>query len=159
MIDKNASTPMYEQISALLRSEILQKKYGSHGCIGTHTELATRFNVSLITIRRAVQMLADENLVDIRQGKGTFVRGISLQDDLKRLTGASVLLQQSKLSAQVTVPVFEFIDTPAKLDSEVRDGLGKRCLHIVRVHHALRHTDRFSCECKDFLNVWSHSCH
>ena len=31
MIDKNASTPMYEQIAAVLRREILQKKYGERG--------------------------------------------------------------------------------------------------------------------------------
>ena len=134
MIDKNASTPMYEQIAAVLRGEILQKKYGERGCIGTHTQLTDRFGVSLITVRKAVQLLQDEKLVDIKQGKGTFVRGTLLQDDLSRLTGASNILMASKLPARISVPVFEVIDTPRQFDADLRTGLGKRCLHIVRIH-------------------------
>lgn len=134
MIDKNASTPMYEQIAAVLRNEILQNKYGERGCIGTHAELTQRFGVSMITVRKAVQLLHDEKLVDIKQGKGTFVRGTLLQDDLSRLTGASNIMQASNLPAQVSVPVFEVIETPRHFDADLRNGLGKRCLHIVRVH-------------------------
>lgn len=134
MIDKNASTPMYEQIAAILRDEILQKKYGERGSIGTHAQLTERFGVSLITVRKAVQLLQEENLVDIKQGKGTFVRGTLLQDDLSRLTGASNILMASKLPARIVVPVFEMIDTPRALDADLRAGLGKKCLHIVRVH-------------------------
>ncbi len=134
MIDKNASTPMYEQIATTLRHEILQKQYGERGCIGTHSQLAQRFGVSLITVRKAVQILQEEKLVDIKQGKGTFVRGTLLHDDLSSLRGASNILMASNLPAHVTVPVFEMIETPRQLDSDLRLGLGKRCLHIVRVH-------------------------
>lgn len=134
MIDKNASTPMYEQIAAVLRREILQKKYGERGCIGTHAELTQRFGVSMITVRKAVQLLHDEKLVDIKQGKGTFVRSTLLQDDLSRLTCASNIMQASNLPALVSVPVFEVIETPRRFDADLRAGLGKRCLHIVRIH-------------------------
>ena len=74
MVDKNVVTPLHVQVTNELRKEILAKNYGENGCIGTHTQLAERFGVSLRTIRTAVQQLSDEGLVDIRQGKGTFVR-------------------------------------------------------------------------------------
>lgn len=74
MIDKNSSIPMYQQIVDTLRSEILRGKYHASGNLGTHKELAERFGVSMITIRKAMQLLAEEGLVDIKQGKGTFVR-------------------------------------------------------------------------------------
>ncbi len=134
MIEKNASTPMYEQIAAVLRREILQKKYGDRGCIGTHAELTQRFGVSMITVRKAVQLLHEEKLVDIKQGKGTFVRSTLLHDNLSCLTGASNIMQASKLPALVSVPVFETIDTPRHLDADLRAGLGRRCLHITRIH-------------------------
>ena len=63
MVDKSVITPLYVQIANELRKEILSNQYGEHGCIGTHAQLADRFSVSLITIRKAVQILEDEGIV------------------------------------------------------------------------------------------------
>ena len=99
-IEKDSRVPMYEQIAARLKNEILEKKFGSSGNIGTHTQLAEEFGVSLITVRKAVQLLVDEGLLDVVQGKGTFVKNTVLQDDLTRLTGASNIISESHLSAK-----------------------------------------------------------
>ena len=134
MIDKDSSTPMYEQIASQLKQEILEQKFGAGGNIGAHTQLAKRFGVSLITVRKAVQLLADQGLLNVAQGKGTFVKNTALQDNLTRLTGASNIIWESRLSAQIQAPVFEIIDTPASFDSDIRQGLGEKCLHIQRIH-------------------------
>lgn len=133
-IEKDSRVPMYEQIAARLKNEILEKKFGSSGNVGTHTQLAEEFGVSLITVRKAVQLLVDEGLLDVVQGKGTFVKNTVLQDDLTRLTGASNIISESHLSAKVDVAAFEIIDTPSSFGPELKEGLGKQCLHIQRVH-------------------------
>ena len=81
---------MYQQIVDTLRSEILRGKYHASGNLGTHKELAERFGVSMITIRKAMQLLAEEGLVDIKQGKGTFVRDSVPQDSLRSQSRQSV---------------------------------------------------------------------
>ena len=73
MVDKNVVTPLHVQVTNELRKEILAKNYGENGCIGTHTQLAERFGVSLRTIRTAVQQLSAEGLVGILLGMGTLV--------------------------------------------------------------------------------------
>ena len=103
MIQKNASVPMYEQISAQLREEILDKKYGSAGNIGTHAKLAQRFGVSLITVRRAIAQLVEQGLVEVVQGKGTFVKNPLLRDDLRRLTGVQNILSDSHLLSLIHI--------------------------------------------------------
>lgn len=128
-IEKDSQVPMYEQIAARLKNEILEKKFGSSGNIGTHTQLAEEFGVSLITVRKAVQLLVDEGLLDVVQGKGTFVKNTVLQDDLTRLTGASNIISESHLSAKVDVAAFEIIDTPSSFGPELEEGLGQQCLH------------------------------
>lgn len=60
LVDKNASIPLYEQVANVLRQEILNDVYGKSGSIGTHSQLAQRFGVSLITIRKAVQILREQ---------------------------------------------------------------------------------------------------
>lgn len=133
MVDKNISTPLYTQVADKLRQEILAKQYGEQGCIGTHAQLAERFSVSLRTIRTAVQGLEKEGLVDIHQGKGTFVRRTMLVDQLRDLTGISDLLDSMGVEKEVSVPDFRLLDTPSWLPQDVQEALGKQCLYIRRV--------------------------
>jgi len=134
VINKSSSVPMYEQIAAILKDEILSNKYDPSGNIGTQTKLAQRFDVSIITIRKAISLLTQQGLLDVTQGKGTFVKNTILNDNLTRLTGVDNIISDSHLSAQVQVLVFEMIDTPSHFDAELRRGLGKKCLHLERLH-------------------------
>jgi DNA-binding GntR family transcriptional regulator len=132
MVDKSLVTPLYEQVANELRKEIMSSKYGEHSAIGTHTKLASRFSVSLITIRKAVQILEKEGLVEIRQGKGTFVRRTALVDNLHNLTGISNIMSSLQVKTEITVPVFEVRKIPDWLDEDVRKGLGESTLFIRR---------------------------
>ena len=134
MIDKNSSVPMYRQIADALKADIVAGKYDANGNLGTHTQLAENYGVSLITIRKAMKILEDEQLVDVKQGKGTFVRNNIPQDTLNSLTGISNILSSQHILSQQEVKTFEFIPVPKRLDEDVRAGLGERCLHIERVH-------------------------
>ena len=122
MIDKNVITPLYVQVAKELRTEILANQYGEHGCIGTHADLVKRFSVSLITIRKAVQLLEEEGIVEVLQGKGTFVRRMAMVDPLRDLTGISNMMSNLQMKNQVT-----------ELDRDVRQALGGKALFIRRV--------------------------
>lgn len=132
MIDKNSSIPLYEQVTNVLRQEILNNVYGSSGSIGTHTQLAKRFGVSLITIRKAVQILEEEGILAIHQGKGTFVNFTTLVDPLNSLTGVSNMLRDMNVTTN-RVPVMEVRKTPVWLPTDVQEILGPECLFILRV--------------------------
>lgn len=138
MVDKNVVTPLHVQVTNELRKEILAKNYGENGCIGTHTQLAERFGVSLRTIRTAVQQLSDEGLVDIRQGKGTFVRRTMFVDPLKDLTGISNMLSQMQVDRESVVPVLEHIETPAWIAQSIRPAARRD----LRLHPPQRHCRR-----------------
>jgi GntR family transcriptional regulator len=133
MVDKSLATPLYEQIAKELRREILSNVYGEHGAIGTHTQLTERFSVSLITIRKAVQILEKEGLVEIRQGKGTFVKRTNLVDGLQNLTGISNMMSSYNVKTEVAVTKLEMCKTPEWLDDDVRVALGEMSVFIRRV--------------------------
>ena len=73
----NATTPVFQplwrQIHALIVDDIEAGAWKPGEAIPSELELAARFRVSQGTVRRAIDALADENLVVRRQGKGTFV--------------------------------------------------------------------------------------
>lgn len=133
MIDKTLATPLYEQIANELRQEILCRKYGEHGALGTQSELTERFGVSLITIRKAIQLLVDRGMVDVQQGRGTFVRSPALVDPLRNLTAASQVMANMQVKTRAEVPQFQVLEPPAWLDKTTREALGQRCLYVCRV--------------------------
>jgi len=65
--------PLYVQIKALIERGLESGEWKPGAAIPPETAFATRFGVSLGTVRKAIEALAAENLVVRRQGKGTFV--------------------------------------------------------------------------------------
>jgi GntR family transcriptional regulator len=66
-------SPLYRQIKRLLLQKLESAEWRPGEAIPSESELATRFNVSQGTVRKAIDEMAAENLLIRRQGKGTFV--------------------------------------------------------------------------------------
>lgn len=67
------SASLYLQLQDSLRQRITSHKLVAEDAIPTERELAEEFNVSRITVRKAVDGLVYEGLLTRRQGAGTFV--------------------------------------------------------------------------------------
>ena len=65
--------PLYRQIKHLVLESLRRGEWAPGAAIPSETELASRFQVSQGTVRKAIDELAAENLLVRRQGKGTFV--------------------------------------------------------------------------------------
>jgi GntR family transcriptional regulator len=66
-------SPLYKQIKRLLVDSLRRVEWKPGAAIPSEQELASRFQVSQGTVRKAIDELAAENLLVRRQGKGTFV--------------------------------------------------------------------------------------
>lgn len=66
-------SPLYRQIKDFMIRSLEAGEWGPGDAIPSEAELATRFNVSQGTVRKAIDEMAAENLLVRRQGKGTFV--------------------------------------------------------------------------------------
>ena len=69
----SSANPLYQQLMDDIKLDISNQKYRSGDKIPSETELAEIYNVSRITVRRAVSELCDEGYLAKQQGKGTFV--------------------------------------------------------------------------------------
>jgi len=65
--------PLWRQIRARIVRDLESAAWKPGEAIPSELDLAARFGVSQGTVRRAIDALADENLLVRRQGKGTFV--------------------------------------------------------------------------------------
>lgn len=73
MLDQNAATPLYEQLKEAIKEGIREGEYRPGTRMPSEAEMEKLYDVSRITVRRAVKELCDENILAKKQGKGTFV--------------------------------------------------------------------------------------
>lgn len=73
LIHRNGDTPLYRQIAEILRDRIKSGIFEPGSRIPTEHELCDSFGVSRISIRQALAELANDDLLEKRQGSGTYV--------------------------------------------------------------------------------------
>ncbi|HLU20163.1 MAG TPA: GntR family transcriptional regulator [Pusillimonas sp.] len=109
-----AYSPLYQQIKGLLLQSLDRGEWKPGEAIPSELELASRFQVSQGTVRKAIDELAAENLLLRRQGKGTFVathheakvrfRFLRLTpDDGKQPVSGSQILECRRVKAPVDI--------------------------------------------------------
>ena len=72
MLDPEKHLTLWRQIADRLAEEVTAGRFGD-GRLPTEPQLAARFGVNRHTIRRAIGVLADQGLITVEQGLGTFV--------------------------------------------------------------------------------------
>ncbi len=82
-------TPLYLQLANQLRKQIEDGELKENECILTEKELSAKYNVSRITVRKAIEILSDEDLLTRKQGMGTFVTSKRLVRSLNTLMSFS----------------------------------------------------------------------
>ncbi|MGP4092914.1 GntR family transcriptional regulator [Nonomuraea sp. KM90] len=73
MIDREGPVPPYKQVAAVLRQRIMSGQIPPGRRIPSLTELEAEFGVARDTLRKAVQLLKDEGLVETVTGMGIYV--------------------------------------------------------------------------------------
>ncbi|HIX69399.1 MULTISPECIES: GntR family transcriptional regulator [Enterococcus] len=73
MTSKKISMPRYQQIAIALAERIVQNRYHEGEKIHARSTLASNFNVSPETARKAINVLVDLDIMEVRHGSGAYV--------------------------------------------------------------------------------------
>lgn len=119
-MDLESGRPRHEQISDWLREHIEQGTYEIDEQLPSEKELCDRFDVSRVTVRRALQTLESENYIYRRQGLGSFVQERRAAQGLVRLTDFAQDMAQAGLDASSKVLQYAAVTCPP--DVAVRLG-------------------------------------
>ncbi|MFK0116777.1 GntR family transcriptional regulator [Streptomyces sp. NPDC090994] len=65
---------LYQQVAAAIREAILSGEFAPDSPLPSEAQLIARYGVSRPTVRNAIAALRAEGLIDVRHGKGSFVR-------------------------------------------------------------------------------------
>ncbi len=88
-LDRDGPTPIFQQIRAQIDKAIAAGELGPDQRIPSERELSTRFGVSRMTVRQALDAMIQDGRLYALSGKGTFVasRRPKLEQPLHHLTG------------------------------------------------------------------------
>lgn len=79
-IDRDSYEPAYAQLVRILSGEIAAGVYRPGDQLPSESQLCARFDVSGMTVRRAINIMVDRGIVTAAQGKGVFVRGLDMRE-------------------------------------------------------------------------------
>ena len=123
----------YLEIAQTIKTKIRQGVFPQGQCLPSQKELASIFNTSIMTIRGALAELAQEGIVNIIHGVGTFVGSTSFNANSIGLQGFQNEMGNQKRSISNTVLSCEHDIEDARLDKLFRnDGARYSCLTRLR---------------------------
>lgn len=122
----------YRQIADELRRRIVSGGWASGQVLPSEAALGIEHGVSRVTIRKALEVLRSEGLVDSRQGFGWLVAAETLPQPLGSLVTIEQQLEASGRSSIRQVLDFRFVDAPPP----VAANLGERVLEVRRLNLA-----------------------
>jgi GntR family transcriptional regulator len=128
----------YKEIAQDLRDKIVSGIYKVNEQLPFEREMSINYNVSRITIRKAVDLLVAEGLIVKRRGAGTFVKDINDEEAIeiamkKQFLGFSTTYSGHNVKSKVIN--FKIINPDEKTANKLKIGRNEFIYHIERVRY------------------------
>jgi GntR family transcriptional regulator len=107
----------YQEIADVLGRRLAAGELGSGQLLPSEAELSSEFGASRVTVRRALEVLREQGLVDSRQGFGWFVAADPVRQSLARLGTIESQLAADGISSERRILDFRFVAAPARVAS------------------------------------------
>jgi GntR family transcriptional regulator len=105
----------YQQIADSLRRRIEAGELATGGLLPSEADLVQQYEASRVTVRKALESLREEGLVDSRQGSGWFVATARLAQDLAHLGTIEDQLLASGRTSERRILDFAFRAAPPEV--------------------------------------------
>lgn len=119
----------YTQIADDLRSRIIGGEFPAGRLLPSEADLGATYEASRVTIRKALEVLREEGVVESRQGIGWLAATDRLPQSLAMLATIEGQLSSSGRTSERQMLDFQFVDAPA----HVAPLLGERVLETRRL--------------------------
>lgn len=136
MLSQENKIPLYLQLKESIRSEIVNKKLKSGEKIPTEVELSEKYEISRVTVRKAITELVEEGYLIKKQGKGTFVSKPKIERKIVHLISFSAACEANGLKASSEVIKREIIQPEPEVIQLLQLDPDDLVVYIQRVRYA-----------------------
>ena len=136
MLNQDSMTPLYVQLMNEVEKSIKNGEYKPGDKLLTETEMAKKYGVSLITVRKAIGSLMEEGLVVRKQGKGTFVTKPKLSRNMKKLQSFSEMCEQMGVEPGAKMLENKLVTAEGKVAEALGIEPGSNVVYISSLRYA-----------------------
>ncbi len=135
-IDRNSFEPAYAQLANLLRTRIAQGEFVGDKPLPSEAQLIQQYQVSSMTVRRAIKTLLDQGVVSTTRGRGTFVKPMQMQTITFSLEEFTRLFEAEQ-DTSVKILQARVVRAEGELCARLALKPGQRAIHIASLirHH------------------------
>ena len=126
----------YRTIAAELRHQVQAGEIPAGRLLPSEADLSRAYGVSRVTVRKALDLLRSEGLIDSRQGFGWFAAVAPVRQDLGRLATIEAQMADSGLTPGRRVLEFGFVAAPDRVAGLLGLTPGAEVLRVRRVNLA-----------------------
>lgn len=131
-IDRESFEPAYIQLANILRRQIAEGLFRPGDQLPSESQLCHRYGISPMTVRRTINLLADEGLISTAQGRGTFVKGIELSEATFGLRELKDLFKPDQ-QAQIKLLDARAVSADERTARKLEIGCGAPVIYIRRL--------------------------
>jgi DNA-binding GntR family transcriptional regulator len=131
-IDRSSYEPAYMQLVRIVSEQIATGVLRTGDQLPAESQFCTQYNISPMTVRRAINILAERGLVSATQGKGTFVKSLDIGEAVFRL---QELKNHWSQGSPVTVRLLEahIVSADERVARKLAIKTGERVIYIRRL--------------------------
>ncbi|MDD3139734.1 MAG: GntR family transcriptional regulator [Lachnospiraceae bacterium] len=135
-LDNNSTIPLYKQLESILIEQIESGVLSIGSKLPTEDELSKEYNISRVTVRKAMEALTNGCFIERKPGKGTFVSSKKIQRNISALLSFTDMCQMQGLKATAKTIRIDIID-PTE-DESIQMGLNphEKILILERLRYA-----------------------
>ncbi|MCW5770937.1 MAG: GntR family transcriptional regulator [Rhodospirillaceae bacterium] len=132
---EQSAAPRYRKIEAILRDQIFTGELSAGDRVPTEEELVRDFRVSRPTVRRALEILEQDNLIIRKAGRGTFVNAIAEELPARRNTIALGDLVDLDGPAKIVIQRQGTLAARGAVQSALGVPFGEEVFYFVRIYY------------------------
>lgn len=135
-LNKDSSISLYQQLIEVIKDQISSGELKSGDRIPTEIELSKLYDISRITVRKAVELLEEEEVLVKKQGIGTFVTAKKLKRDSTKFMGFSEHCRQVDSEPGTRLITADLIEASISQADQLQLKEGEKVIRIIRLRLA-----------------------
>lgn len=136
MINSSSPVAMYYQLKEILVHEIQNGKWAPQTKMISEREIVETYNVSRVTARKAIELMAKEGYVYTVKGKGTFVKGKYIEQPLNHFYSFREDLRSRGVESRSQMCSFSIVEADEALANSLSVTAGDKLFQIERIFYA-----------------------
>jgi len=136
MINSNSKIPFYYQLANTIEEKIKDGTWKKGEKISSERELCVIYKVSRITVRNAINELEKQGKLEKIQGKGTFVVGRNIVQNLGNVYSFSKEMEKQGKITSTKLLIQEVIKADFKIAMQLGINEGDEVVYLERLRNA-----------------------